>query len=108
MNGLFLALLAVGAAQEVRQTGPRVIALQKGRPVQVWPSAPAPAVIAPHALRPNARPFGAHPGETKDFQPIAGGDPFDSRWTQQAPATRPVSPVGMFLLASPELTKPTR
>lgn len=108
MNGLLLALLAVGAAQEVRQTGPRVVALQKGRPVQVWPSAPPPAVIAPHAQRPLARPFGPHPGETKSFQPEAGGDPFDPRWTQKAPAARPALPVGMFLLARPDALGPTR
>jgi hypothetical protein len=108
MNGLLLALLAVGAAQEVRQTGPRIVALQQGRVVQVWPSAPPPAVIVPHARRPAARPFGPHPGETKSFRPEAGGDPFDARWTHMTLEPRLPLPVGMFLLARPEALGPTR
>jgi hypothetical protein len=105
MNPLLVALLALGVPSAPARTAPRVVALQKGRIVQVWPSVPAPRVIVPHALRPDARPFGPHPGEAKVFRPVAGGDPFDPRWTERA-ATPADRASGAFLLARPGSSAP--
>jgi hypothetical protein len=61
MTSALLVLLLIPTGTEVRTTGPRVIALQHGQVVQVWPSRPVPNAITPHREWPAARPFGPQP-----------------------------------------------
>jgi hypothetical protein len=63
MNSVILIPLMILGANDASPSGPRVLSLQEGRVVQVWPSQPAPEMIRPQADRPGARPFGAHPDD---------------------------------------------
>lgn len=63
MNSVILIPLMILGANDASPSGPRVLSLQEGRVVQVWPNQPAPEMIRPQADRPWARPFGAHPDE---------------------------------------------
>lgn len=111
MNYALLLLITIPGSSDPVAIGPqapvyrpRVVALQKGRLTQVWPSRPAPAVIMPQRDRPHARPFGPHPGEQKVFRPETGANPFDPRWTnglRSAQRPQPVASTAAQLLRVP-------
>lgn len=82
MNAALMLLLVLPTQSDMqvnapRTNGPRVLAWQNGRVVQVWPNRAAPKVIRPNQNRPDARPFGPHPGDSPSIarQSITGQHP---------------------------------